>query len=63
MTKLKTCPFCGGEAMPSIEVWIDGNDPIMNKIKCSKCKAQTKEFLEIEEAIAAWNRRGGKNND
>lgn len=45
-TRLKNCPFCGGEAH-----LFDGN-----WVECTKCGCQTPETFE-EVAISAWNRR------
>ena len=47
-TKLKPCPFCGGEAH------FVNND---NWIACGDCGAETSYFDTKEEATEAWNRR------
>lgn len=60
-TKLKPCPFCGGSAFTSKEIyptgeeawhvlhWEDGNCFIANTING--------DYDTEEEAIEAWNRR------
>lgn len=48
-TKLKPCPFCGGEAR------FANTDE--NWIACVDCGAETTFFDTKEEAIEAWNRR------
>ncbi len=56
--KLKTCPFCGGEAKfqtayKQDRIWVC----------CSKCKAVSNQFESnlyssaAEDAAKAWNRR------
>lgn len=52
--KLKTCPFCGGEAKISI-VTDAGNF----QVQCIKCPANVGRywFYKKHEAIRAWNRR------
>lgn len=43
---LRECPFCGGKAVKGIcGVW------------CEKCHATPRNGDNVEEAIAAWNRR------
>ena len=65
--KLKSCPFCGGEAklkhgFPSQQ----GHNRRSAFIQCKKCMAKSKtryklEFESIEEndrlVVKAWNRR------
>lgn len=51
MTKLKSCPFCGGEANVDI-----GNFGGM-VCYCEICFAQGKQCETKDEAIEAWNRR------
>jgi len=50
--KLKSCPFCGGEAF----VWHKGR---ILWIGCSKCPVSTHTVWEErkEEMIRAWNTR------
>ena len=54
MSKLKSCPFCGGSAELrdfSMEVWVSCYN--------SKCKVspQTQLYKTSNAAIAAWNKR------
>ena len=51
---LKTCPFCGGEAIKSAFSW--GNISDEFTIECTVCDART-TVLKSEEAIKAWNTR------
>lgn len=62
-TKLKSCPFCGGEA----EIIIIGNEYTKTRgveIKCKTCKisrlqkviTQSHEWI-IDKAIEHWNTR------
>lgn len=51
--KLKSCPFCGGEA----EV-MEGLRKIPTYfVICSKCEIRTLEYLTPENAAKRWNRR------
>jgi Lar family restriction alleviation protein len=57
-TKLKPCPFCGGEAIMrdnklGCTIWIVG---------CRKCGADAGFRTDKEEAIKAWNTRVGDSN-
>ena len=61
MTKLKPCPFCGGEAE---EVHATANK-LFNPtayyyIKCKSCDSLGKPELVPKHAAAAWNSRTGK---
>lgn len=51
MTKLKPCPFCGGEAK------IYGKREGLPWVACKSCIGQTACCDTKEEAIEAWNRR------
>ena len=61
MIELKSCPFCGGEAMLFV------NDGV--RVLCTKCRASSKILVDsecyetraVEKVIEAWNRR--VNND
>ena len=58
MTKLKPCPFCGGEA-EIIAIDYD-DDELWYRPECSKCNCGWLENFETpREAITAWNRRVG----
>ncbi len=51
MSKLKPCPFCGGEARLQ-SFYKD------HCVYCRKCNASTMKYYPTkEEAIEAWNRR------
>ena len=52
MTKLKPCPFCGGEA--KLE---RGTTQLDNFVYCSDCGSGTRFFNTKQSAIEAWNRR------
>ena len=47
-TKLKSCPFCGGNAVIFKYLW---------QVRCEECMVKTSVFETREEAIEAWNRR------
>ena len=64
--KLKPCPFCGGEAkiithdffVPEAKQFLTGS----YGVECTSCHAEGYQFWNTEEqAVAAWNRRGGQN--
>lgn len=65
MTKLKPCPFCGGEAiMQKDRRWPDGYDDgvttyevICTNTNCVIYRADNRYFLTKQDAINAWNRR------
>ena len=58
--KLKSCPFCGGDAEIS-QGRFDGKDT--SYVMCRKCAAQgefffvSPKYASNERAILAWNRR------
>lgn len=49
--KLKSCPFCGGEAEVVETLFYD------YKVACEKCGASTPLCDSEEMAVEAWNRR------
>lgn len=52
MTKLRKCPFCGGEA----EIYVsDVTDRAV--VYCADCDAQIGIKQNEQEAIEAWNKR------
>ena len=53
-TKLRCCPFCGGEAIKVAFSWANISDE--STIDCTICGARTK-VLKTEEAIKQWNTR------
>lgn len=63
MTKLKPCPFCGGEAHHMRQGVVvmcreaaDG-DPFTWSVECKKCGVRTKEYPKRQSSTRAWNRR------
>lgn len=61
---LKNCPFCGGDASLTHEVYpYDHSYPEGSVIKCKDCGAKAAWFhidmtyCSDEKAIAAWNNR------
>ena len=67
---LKPCPFCGGEARIRTGITSGISKSSKAIIICQKCLASTDWFCDKEgdaefvfEAIEAWNRRAGKEND
>lgn len=59
MSKLKHCPFCGGEAIKSAFSW--GNITDEYTIQCSVCGVRT-SVLKSEDAINVWNTRTPMDN-
>lgn len=66
-TKLKRCPFCGGEA---VKAWRRGRYGIFGYVECMTCGAETRKFKvyadddditftenSFEEAAYLWNQR------
>ena len=66
MSKLKFCPFCGGEAevivkkRSEVEVGYFGNDEVAC-VSCIRCRCRTNWFLHMPLAevrvISVWNTR------
>ena len=56
MSKLKPCPFCGGEA--EMSKWKCGYYVSCIESDCFVCP-ETGDFESREEAIEAWNKRAG----
>ncbi len=64
MTELKSCPFCGGEAVP---VYSDKGSLYTSNIlmlsakgtvKCKKCEVRLQRiYSRVGKAIEAWNKR------
>lgn len=54
MTKLKSCPFCGGEEI-DCHNYCRGGDVWF--VQCANCYATFPHFDSKEEAIEAWNTR------
>ena len=56
MSELLPCPFCGGEAGPTVKPYIGCNGSGFT-VDCEKCWASTGYYDSYEEAVAAWNTR------
>jgi len=56
MSKLKRCPFCGGEATLVEDIY---NDQLYNYVICTNddCNANTGRCSTEDEAITKWNNR------
>lgn len=54
MTKLKRCPFCGGEA--SLEV-IRENEVAFCCVECDQCGINTYSSTNMKEVVDIWNIR------
>ena len=54
--KLKPCPFCGGEAR---FLKFESEAEPYGFAVCNKCGAMSRPS-KMDEAVAAWNRRGGE---
>lgn len=50
---IKPCPFCGGR-------WVLRHFGSMHSVVCASCKASGASMFTRQEAIDAWNRRGGE---
>ncbi len=78
MVELRKCPFCGGEARPSIKV--DGRWGRVWYVRCSKCYARADGYREpaelneyanpykkitetVDNAVELWNKRADDEND
>ena len=73
MDKLKSCPFCGGEAYleTSHRAFIKARTTKVAFVRCTKCEARSGRVplsdygctsISVEankKAINAWNRRAG----
>lgn len=56
-TKLKPCPFCGGEAK------IIGAIGAVFCARCTECGAETQSELSEQQAAELWNRRAGERDE
>lgn len=65
MTKLKNCPFCGGDAASDSDEMLpyeilhikSSIDKRWHYIYCTKCLAEGSKCLTEEEAVERWNAR------
>ena len=54
--KLKSCPFCDGDA--NIQTIKDFQGRIFSAtVECCECNASTRSYITIEAAVEAWNKR------
>ena len=52
MDKLKSCPFCGGEAVHPM-----GDGISLLVVRCNDCGAKTESSCVEQQVIKAWNKR------
>lgn len=64
-SKLKPCPFCGGEAvrMSFMDTIQAPHIKALRFIGCKNCAVVSFTNVTVEEAVKAWNRREGGGND
>ena len=70
-TNLKTCPFCGGQAVieRNHRAFIDGVSTRVAFVRCKSCNARTSRFkledygctshssVAVQKAMEVWNTR------
>ena len=54
MSKLKRCPFCGGEAIRKLY------SGAFYSVKCTKCWTETNTYFGVNDAVDAWNTRANE---
>lgn len=54
-SKLKECPFCGGEA--DFEVTEYPNEPTLYVVFCTRCRAKGSYGFSVTSSIINWNMR------
>lgn len=56
MSKLKPCPFCGGEA--KLLSTCNNYLRVLYWVECNECESRTLKFIEEEKdkAIEVWNK-------
>lgn len=57
MSKLKRCPFCGGQAKVYKTKFNFLYEEYAYQIYCVCCQAQTRYSNTLEKAIKEWNKR------
>ncbi len=55
---LKSCPFCGGQAMERKAIY-EGE---FSYVYCPTCGVRTNQELSIKDAIDIWNQRNGEDD-
>lgn len=55
VSKLKPCPFCGGEP----RYFIDHTTELCNSVWCMNCDFGIFDPGETGSSVSAWNRRTG----
>lgn len=67
MTKLKPCPFCGGEAVRlrvcdemGVGRHVGDGERVTRYIGCKSCCVASFAECTAPEAVEKWNRRAGK---
>ena len=56
LPKLKSCPFCGGDAQAEIS-YDETFSFDAYKVECVVCEANIAGFTNKAQAVKAWNRR------
>ena len=60
MSKLKSCPFCGGNAIMKLAKHYDGRLEYTPCCSNSSCAGRiVKKWLDHDKAVEAWNKRVG----
>lgn len=54
--ELKQCPFCGSKNLQYVEKNPESYEQCYY-VYCLNCDAQGPEYISIDDAISAWNRR------
>lgn len=67
---LKSCPFCGGEAkLSKNDIMIRGVSERCAWVYCRQCGSRSQYYRKakggnfVAEAVDAWNRRAGDDQD
>ena len=63
MSELKSCPFCGGQAITDEHHEDNGMPEVYYReyhyymVRCKECGAQLTDTINMERVMRAWNRR------